>query len=93
MTFFVMFFDKFVATFVSAYNKSKLKEKVKILDPMTEMFKKVFEVLAFGHRDLGVDNYAFLNLFVLNKKVFVPFILEKFRVGFEDPEISKRSIL
>ena len=92
--FFVLFFDKFVATFVDSYNRSKKADQKKLrLDPMTEIFKKIFEVLAFGHRDLGVDNYVFLNLFVLNKSVFVPFILEKFRIGFEDPEISKKSVL
>lgn len=51
--FFVIMFDKFVRNFVSSYNKSSTNQKRKdlLFNPMCESFKKLFEVLVFGHRD------------------------------------------
>jgi hypothetical protein len=88
-TFFITFFDKFIAKFVPVYGKKKDSEKKTYLkDRMTGIFKKSFEMMVFSTKGFSKENYSVLNLLIFDKEVFLPFILDSYRYVLENPEID-----
>jgi hypothetical protein len=90
-TFFITFFDKFIAKFVSIYGKKSDSEKKTYLKcRMTGIFKKSFEMMVFSTKGFSKENYSVLKLLIFNKEVFLPFILDSYRYVLENPEIDNQ---